>query len=107
MQYPVVFLPAGHFSDAVLYWGVEVENDQKLFTFVYVKEKTARKNLGTRINNIVKIPWNFHSWGVNSRVIHALLPDHRSGIRCTDEMQVIDDSVPCWIWRNKGISEIL
>jgi hypothetical protein len=28
MQYPVVFLPAGHFSFAVLYRGLEVENNQ-------------------------------------------------------------------------------
>ncbi len=73
MQYPVVFLPAGHFSSAVLYRGLEVEIVKTIHIRVR-QRKDNTENMGTRIK--------------------GFLPNQRSENRCTYEMQMVkDDSV--------------
>jgi hypothetical protein len=46
--------------------------------------------------------------GKNGNKNKDFLPNHHSGSRHTYEMQSVnDDSMLCWIWRNKGVSEII
>jgi hypothetical protein len=70
-----------------------ITRTQQLFLKIHIhirvrQRKNSTKNMGTRIKDF--------------------LPGHQSGSRTTHEMQPVnDDSVPCWIWRNKGVSGII
>jgi hypothetical protein len=87
MQYPVVFIPTGGVGTHVLRRGIEVENDQNNLHACMLKQenmKIRQHEKKTFYRTIV----------AGSRLIYDVQP-------------VEDDSALCWIWRNKGVYEII